>query len=359
MAKKDRTGLQSEISHIFAGVPMPRRKRRRSDTPEKKPKPQEPEQTQEEKPLVEETPVQKEQEKQPIQPEISEEKPPVEKSPVQKPPEEPPFLLEIAEEEISVEEHENVESSVPEATEEKEKAKETPFENLIAPPSQAEEIPIAQSPVVEPPVEEPSTPFEKAIEIPEPEEPIGITQELPSVKPVRRSVPEERDVKVARKARVSTKSKSITSKPSVKSRKQKTQIIFIIALSILLVYLLVNQFSKTSSNTRLVQNDSTLSQISLATDIESVAVNWEQPPVYPEAIRNPMVLGAGPDDYISFVPNLTGIVYTENLKNAIIGENILEEGEVIKGVKIVKINRDSVEFERDGRKWTQEVQSDR
>lgn len=325
MAKKNRTGLQSEISHIFAGVPMPKRRRSRSDLPEKKPKSKEPEQTQEEKPLIEESPIQKEQEKQPVQPEISEEKTPVAESL-------------------------NEESSVPEISMEQEQAKETPVENLIAPQSQVEEIPIGQPPVVEPPVEQPSAPFDQAIEIPELEEPIGTIQELPSVRPVKRSVTEPSVVKAPRKARVSTKGKSITSKPGVKSRKQKIQIIFIIALSILLVYLLVNQFSKTSSNTRSVNNNPILSQISPGTDIESVAIDWEKPPVYPAAIRNPMLPDSEQRSYTG-TPIITGISYGEEERVAIIKGTgkLVKEGEEIFGWKVKEIKPNSVVFEKDGK----------
>jgi len=334
MAKKNRTGLQSEISHIFAGVPMPKRRRSRSDIPKKKPKSEEPEQIKDEKPLVEESPVQKLPEEQPVQPEISKEKMPVTES-----------LNEV--------------SSAPKAPVEQEQAKEIPVENLIAPQSQVEEIPVGQPPVIEPPVEEPSAPFEQAIELLEPEEPLGTIQELPSVRPVKRSVTEPSVVKVPRKVQVTSKGKRAASKTGLKSRKRTIQVIVLIAFSVLLVFLLVNQFSKTSSDTGLGGSDVTIPQISPGADIESVVVDWEKPPAYPVDIRNPMILGKGPNAYISWVPDLTGIVYTENQKNAIIGAYILEEGEEINGVKIVKINRDSVVFERDGQRWTQEVQSNR
>jgi len=45
MTKKNRTGLQSEISHIFAGVPIPKKRHPRHEGPE--PKPETKDQTQE------------------------------------------------------------------------------------------------------------------------------------------------------------------------------------------------------------------------------------------------------------------------------------------------------------------------
>jgi hypothetical protein len=50
---------------------------------------------------------------------------------------------------------------------------------------------------------------------------------------------------------------------------------------------------------------------------------------------------------------LKGILYSEDNSSALIGETIVAEGDIIDGVKVVKINKDTVEFEKDGEKWTQ------
>jgi uncharacterized membrane protein len=50
---------------------------------------------------------------------------------------------------------------------------------------------------------------------------------------------------------------------------------------------------------------------------------------------------------------IKGILYSEDNPSALIGETIVAEGDIIDGVKVVKINRDTVEFEKDGEKWTQ------
>jgi hypothetical protein len=52
---------------------------------------------------------------------------------------------------------------------------------------------------------------------------------------------------------------------------------------------------------------------------------------------------------------LKGILYSEDNPSALIGETIVREGDIIDGVKVVKINRDTVEFEKDGEKWTQQA----
>lgn len=52
---------------------------------------------------------------------------------------------------------------------------------------------------------------------------------------------------------------------------------------------------------------------------------------------------------------VSGIIYIENNASAIIGSQVVREGQTLYGVKIVKIHKDKVEFERDGNKWTQRV----
>jgi hypothetical protein len=52
---------------------------------------------------------------------------------------------------------------------------------------------------------------------------------------------------------------------------------------------------------------------------------------------------------------LTGILYSENDASVVIDSKIVREGETINGVKVVKINRNDVELEKDGIRWKQQV----
>ena len=52
---------------------------------------------------------------------------------------------------------------------------------------------------------------------------------------------------------------------------------------------------------------------------------------------------------------VTGISYAEEDPSAIVGYDIVREGDMIHGVRVVKIYRDKVEFEKDGKRWTQGV----
>ena len=52
---------------------------------------------------------------------------------------------------------------------------------------------------------------------------------------------------------------------------------------------------------------------------------------------------------------LTGILYAEGNSSAVVDGKIVHEEDTINGVKVIKIHRDKVEFERAGERWTQQV----
>lgn len=53
---------------------------------------------------------------------------------------------------------------------------------------------------------------------------------------------------------------------------------------------------------------------------------------------------------------VTGILHSKDKPSAVIGYRIVHEKETIRGVEIVKIHKDKVEFEKDGKRWTQTIQ---
>lgn len=57
--------------------------------------------------------------------------------------------------------------------------------------------------------------------------------------------------------------------------------------------------------------------------------------------------------------SLTGIFYTENDPDpmAMINGKMAREEDVIDGVRVLKIHKDKVEFEKDGRRWSQSIQA--
>ncbi len=52
---------------------------------------------------------------------------------------------------------------------------------------------------------------------------------------------------------------------------------------------------------------------------------------------------------------VTGIVYAPGTSAAVVGTNIVHQDDKLGSIKVVKINADTVEFEKDGHNWTQTV----
>lgn len=83
---------------------------------------------------------------------------------------------------------------------------------------------------------------------------------------------------------------------------------------------------------------------------------WAFPKALPEQMRNPM--RPAPIGYAD-TPNgliVRGIVHSKTKPTAIVNNQIVEIGQVIFGVKITNITPTTVEFEKDGQRWTQGVQ---
>lgn len=87
-------------------------------------------------------------------------------------------------------------------------------------------------------------------------------------------------------------------------------------------------------------------------------VPWTKPEPWPEQIRDPMTMGAqgrtGENTPAEFV--VKGIVYSQTRPSAIVGNQIVSIGDTINGITVTAIEKDSVEFEKDGKRWTQQVQ---
>ncbi|MHC4584620.1 MAG: hypothetical protein ACYS3N_08805 [Planctomycetota bacterium] len=91
-------------------------------------------------------------------------------------------------------------------------------------------------------------------------------------------------------------------------------------------------------------------------------IDWEIPEPYPTTLRDPMQLGpvvtrANQNESGELVKLIVkSILYSEDNSSAIIGNRIVYEGDQIQDASITKINKNSVEFEVNGKKWSQGVQ---
>jgi hypothetical protein len=95
----------------------------------------------------------------------------------------------------------------------------------------------------------------------------------------------------------------------------------------------------------------------------SKALAWTMPEPLPEARRDPMKPGtlslsgskvseaAASGEFV-----VKGIVFSQNKPSALINNEIVKEGQVFNGATIVRIDKSEVEFEANGKRWTQPVQ---
>jgi hypothetical protein len=89
-----------------------------------------------------------------------------------------------------------------------------------------------------------------------------------------------------------------------------------------------------------------------------VRIPWPVPEAYPDTLRDPMQYGrsrsraeaAGARHLM-----LTGILYSRQKPSAVVDGTIVHEGDTVEGVKVIRINKSSVEFEAAGSSWTQGV----
>jgi len=148
------------------------------------------------------------------------------------------------------------------------------------------------------------------------------------------------------------KNKLLKPKPGVGAKRQMTMVVLIPVLFIILFFVITQVFSTPSRKTPRPAVASLTNAASAANKID-----WQIPEPYPTTLRDPMQFGS----QTSAQPGLgelvlKGIVYSEDSPSAVVGTQIVRQGDKISGVTVVKINTDSVEFEMNGKSWTQKVQ---
>ena len=151
------------------------------------------------------------------------------------------------------------------------------------------------------------------------------------------------------------KGKLFTPKPGVSAKRQKVMVILVPVLFIILIFVFIQVFSTPWRRTTRIASFGPTNAVAGS----STEIDWQIPAPYPTAIRDPMQFGstvtaqAGAGKLI-----VKGIVFVhgEDRPAAVIGTQIVREGEKILDATIVKINKNSVEFEMNGKRWTQKVE---
>ena len=151
------------------------------------------------------------------------------------------------------------------------------------------------------------------------------------------------------------KDRLFASRLGVGTTRQKAMVVLMPVLFIVLVLVLIKVFSAPS---RTIAEPAEVKPAN--TVVASVyEIDWEIPAPYPATYRDPMQPGptitAQTDTGRIGRLTVRSIVYSEDNSSAVIGSRIVHEGEEVLGATVVKINRDSVEFEAGEKRWKQNV----
>jgi len=142
-------------------------------------------------------------------------------------------------------------------------------------------------------------------------------------------------------------------KPGVSATKQKVMAVLVPVLFIVLIFVFVQVFGTASHKPGSRRKLGPIKAVATSVD----EIDWQIPDVWPGTLRNPMQFGSVTTIAAeSGGPLVKGIVYSKDNPTAIVGTQIVHQGDKVSGTTIVKINEDSVELERNGKKWTQKVQ---
>jgi hypothetical protein len=152
------------------------------------------------------------------------------------------------------------------------------------------------------------------------------------------------------------KEKLFVPKPGVDGRKQKIMVILIPVLLIIMVIAFAKVLTPSVRGKETPTKDDLKQNPAAGKEIQ-----WTKPEPYPATLRDPMVMVAqitstSNGSSVSEQVSVKGTLMGEGKPLAIIGSKILSEGDTINGAIIIKINKSSVEFEKDGKRWTQKVE---
>ncbi|HUV66219.1 MAG TPA: hypothetical protein VMW24_20170 [Sedimentisphaerales bacterium] len=182
--------------------------------------------------------------------------------------------------------------------------------------------------------------------------------EIPSARVPPAMAPERKISQVPSKIRRRKKARASGPGEGVSSTRQKVSIALVLILSVLLFVVLAKPFGAPRSGP--VAPDNIGPAVANVLPRANVKIDWPVPDLYPADLRDPMASGTQ-EEIVPQTPNVLivkGITYSEERRFAVIGTQTVQEGDTVEGtdIKIIRINPDNVEFEKDGERWTQKVE---
>ncbi|HUT45073.1 MAG TPA: hypothetical protein VMX36_02260 [Sedimentisphaerales bacterium] len=164
------------------------------------------------------------------------------------------------------------------------------------------------------------------------------------------------------------KDKIFTPKPGVSPTKQKAMVIMVPVLAIIMIFTFRQVLSKAPRQTKGAGTDDTT--VVVANANSGHEIDWKIPELISVMTRDPIKLPEQTDTQnaeqnteengTANKPNqgviiVRDIVYSHDRPSAVIGTKIVYVGDKVNDATIVKINRDSIEFEKDQKTWVQKV----
>jgi type II secretory pathway component PulC len=141
--------------------------------------------------------------------------------------------------------------------------------------------------------------------------------------------------------------------------RQKKTAMFGIILTVVFIAVLIFALGSGPSNVKAASKEIDFKAAQMAGRQKTGSTeNWTLPEPYSTSLRNPTKIGVSASAANTQSENtlrVQGIVYSSKRPSAIIANQVVFEGDSIEDARIIKIERDSVEFERDGKRWQQQV----
>jgi hypothetical protein len=145
--------------------------------------------------------------------------------------------------------------------------------------------------------------------------------------------------------------------------RQKAMVILVPILAIVMIFVFRQVLSTSPRKTKGATEDETL----IAAGAKSGQdIDWQIPEPLPATMRDPIKLGdqssangsepngAAAEPTASDI-DVRDIIFSKDKPSAFVNGRIVYVGDKIRDATVVRINRDSVEFEKDGKKWIQNI----
>lgn len=145
--------------------------------------------------------------------------------------------------------------------------------------------------------------------------------------------------------------------------RQKAMVILVPILAIVMIFVLRQVLSNSPRKTKGATEDEALLTAGAKSGQD---IEWKIPDPLPDTMRDPIKLGAqtsaggaessgaGPELSASDI-DVRDIIFSKDKPSAFINGRIVYIGDKVHDATVVKISKEGVEFEKDGKKWTQNI----